>query len=330
MSALPVTAPICAPPRTGRRLGPLVALLAAGCAAGGKPADSGGAGADGGADGGGGSAEDADGDGVPAGEDCDDAAADRSPGLPEACDGVDNDCDGAPHPDEADGDGDGWPDCAACADAGLWSLARDAGDDAALWAALEGAVAELSCDYSRSRTQIFTSFDLVNGDEVECVYTGRFVEIRGGSPDEDVMNVEHTWPRSMGADGPPAECDVHHLFPTVTPANEARANHDFGEVSSGTSWSDGGSSLGRDASGGTVFEPRDAHKGNVARAMLYVGLRYGREMSGAEAALLGGWHALDPVDPAEQARDAAISRYQGNHNPFVACPQLADRFFSAR
>lgn len=296
------------------------------CAGGAKDGADSADGGNGGGSGGDGAVEDdGDGDGYGAADDCDDADADVFPGAVERCNGIDDDCDGSPHAEEADSDGDGLADCTTCDAGGFWQLTVEhADDDAALWTALESAVATVDCEYGRSRSQIFTSFDL-DGTAVECVYTGTRVEIRGGAPDESEMNVEHTWPRSEGAEVEPANCDVHHLFPTVSNANSERASHPFGDVTGSTSWSQGGSALGS-GSGGTVFEPRDSHKGNVARAMLYVRLRYRNTLAGSEASAFGAWNALDPVDETDHQRNVDIERYQGNQNPFVACPDLAAKY----
>lgn len=267
---------------------------------------------------------DADDDGHTADVDCDDDRPDVFPGAPELCDGLDNDCDGDLHAEEADTDGDGAPDCAACSDAGFWDLLRDNTAGADLQDALTAAMPSLSCDYTQSKRAIYQSFDLEDGNVVSCVYTGVQVAILGGSPEDDRLNIEHSWPRSEGASSGTADCDVHHLYPTLTDANSARASSSYGEVTGGASWSQGGSSLGS-GSGGTVFEPRDAHKGNAARSMLYVWLQYGYTPSSAQRDLYAAWSNLDPVTATDQARDAAIARYQGNHNPFVACPVFVDR-----
>jgi hypothetical protein len=92
---------------------------------------------------------------------------------------------------------------------------------------------------------------------------------------------------------------VHHLYPTAVAANEVRANYPLGDVTGSTSWSDGGSALGS-GSGGTVFEPRDAHKGNAARSMLYVWIQYGYAPSSSQLSMYGSWSALDPVTARDQ------------------------------
>lgn len=274
--------------------------------------------------GGSGGGLDADGDGFSGDDDCDDSDGSVYLGAPELCDGLDNDCDGALHEDEQDVDGDGTPDCAACEVAGHWELLRDGVSGDALRTALQDGNPDPECEYSYSKRAIYQSFDLEEGNVVECVYTGEQVAIVGGSPEDDAMNIEHTWPRSEGAESDPANCDVHHLFPTIVAANESRGNSPLGDVTGSTYWSSGGSVSGAGA-GGTVFEPRDAHKGNAARSMLYVWTQYGYAPSSSQQSMYASWSALDPVTATDQERDAATARYQFNHNPFVACPAFVDR-----
>lgn len=266
---------------------------------------------------------DADADGVDACTDCDDADPDVFPGAPERCNGEDDDCDGVPHSEELDADGDAVLDCWLCDEAGYWRWVQDQ-EGEALGDSLNSLTGPISCLYSSATDFLFLELDK-EGGEVECVYTGTRVEVGEDKPDESVMNTEHSWPQSQGADAEPAKCDLHHLFPTLSDANQARASYPFGEVAGSSSWSDGGSSLGSDASGATVFEPRDAHKGDVARAMLYFSVRYGHPLDEAEQALYTGWHLADPPDSAELERTFAIRDEQGHANPFATCPELVER-----
>jgi endonuclease I len=92
-------------------------------------------------------------------------------------------------------------------------------------------------------------------------------------------------------------------------------------VVGGVDWQEGGSRLGDDASGQIAFEPRDGHKGNAARALLYMHLRYGLVLTDAEWERYRGWHDADPPDARDHARNLGIRGWQGNANPFIACPQ---------
>jgi endonuclease I len=262
---------------------------------------------------------DGDADGVDDCSDCDDGDPARFPGAVERCDGADQDCDGAPHPGEVDADADGALDCQACDDAGYWQWIRDESDGAALWSSLNAISGPISCLYSVATDQMFLEVDKHDG-VVTCVYTGVDVPVGDVKPDDSVMNTEHSWPQSKGAETEPAKCDLHHLYPTVTEANTERGNYPFGEVTGAASWSGGGSTLGESGSG-IVFEPHAAHKGNVARSMLYFAMRYGFPLSAAEVSLYQSWSAADPVDEAELARSSVIFDLQGNANPFVVCPE---------
>ena len=87
---------------------------------------------------------------------------------------------------------------------------------------------------------------------------------------------------------------------------------------------EGGSLRGLDNTGTQVFEPRDVHKGNVARAMLYMATRYSYTLTASELALYKSWNALDPVDAAELDRTWDIAAEQVLTNPYVVCPQYVD------
>jgi hypothetical protein len=261
---------------------------------------------------------DADGDGSNACDDCDDDDAASFPGAEERCDQRDNDCDGAPDPDETAFD------CTACDAAGFWQPTRGLAGSG-LVNTLHGLTAGQSCnDYSTETTFMFVDLDN-RGGEVECVYTGRTTPIVGGNkPDATDMNTEHTWPQSLGAENEPAKCDLHHLYPTDSDTNNLRANYPFGEVVTDTADVDGGSRFGRDAGGDTVFEPRDAHKGNTSRSMLYFAMRYGFPVSSGDLQTYQAWSAADPVDDAELERTTRIAERQGVANPYVVCPWLVD------
>ena len=258
---------------------------------------------------------DNDGDGYTDCEECDDSDPNTFPGAEERCDGVDNNCDGVVLFEGNDGN-----ECAICDQQGLFYLTQlNDGLNDAIHEATDG----VDCSYSIATRYMFTALDKSDG-QVECVYTGRRVSVTSDKPDPDDMNTEHTWPQSQGASTRPAKCDLHHLFPTDSAANEARGALPLEDVVSNTDWSQGGSRRGLNAAGEEVFEPRDSHKGNAARALLYFSVRYGYPLNASQRDTIQAWHTLDPVDETEQNRSDEIERRQGNVNPFVFCPMLVD------
>jgi deoxyribonuclease-1 len=189
-----------------------------------------------------------------------------------------------------------------------------------------------SLGYTLARDHMYGDIDNVDG-WVECVYTGRtaFFNTRAGAT-ENNFNCEHTWPQSFSDEAEPMKSDIFHLYPTDMTANSQRANLDFGIVVSQT-WGVGGSKLGTDGEGQTVFEPRDVHKGNVARTHFYYIIRYdGNYNLYVDPAKMEShfrvWHESDPVDSAEQQRNEDIYSLQYNRNPFIDHPALADRISS--
>ncbi|WP_311568207.1 endonuclease [Photobacterium arenosum] len=169
------------------------------------------------------------------------------------------------------------------------------------------------------------------------------------SGEGDCYNREHSFPRSwFGGAVAPMNTDVHHVFPTDGYVNGRRSSYPYGEVGSATYISDNGSKLGSTASGlsysGTVFEPVDAFKGDIARAYFYMATRYQNVISGWESnntygdAVLNGthdqvfeewfltmllqWHQEDPVSQKELERNEDAYNFQGNRNPFVDYPEF--------
>ena len=171
--------------------------------------------------------------------------------------------------------------------------------------------------YKSARKALFLDIDNF-GKTIECVYTGRQMHNITSMPNPNNMNTEHTWPQSQGATGT-AKSDLHHLFITDSKANSRRSSHPFGWVQSAT-WEQGGSKLG-----GRKFQPRECHRGNVARAIFYFSVRYNKSVSRAQEDALRQWHKDDPVDEAELARNAAVFKYQRNRNPFVDHPEFVDK-----
>lgn len=158
----------------------------------------------------------------------------------------------------------------------------------------------------------------------------------------DCYNREHSWPQSWFNSQTIPSCDLHHIFPTDGWVNMKRGNNPFGEVQSASWTSQNGSKLGNCKSSlgysGTVFEPIDAYKGDFARALMYMSVRYYSEDSNWGSsdmtnksellpwaiAMLMDWNEQDPVSQKEIDRNNAIyTDYQHNRNPFVDHPEYA-------
>ena len=177
--------------------------------------------------------------------------------------------------------------------------------------------------YYDARDYLFR--EIANRDGwVECVYTGRKVQTEG-VPLASVMNTEHTFPISTGIEDTVQVTDLHHLFPSDPTANTKRSSNPFGEVVQ-VEWEDV-SKLGLDAEGRLVFEPPDAHKGTVARAMAYLTL-CGAKVPDASIETLMRWNERFPPNDAERRRNDLIALVQGNRNPFIDEPDLVKRVWS--
>lgn len=193
-------------------------------------------------------------------------------------------------------------------------------------------------NYQTTMIPLFEARDTSGGQKVvTCVYSGYnyvYTEPFGWS----VMSREHTychnWMPSNPADNPekPEYNDQHHLFPTqFSNVNQVRLNYPLGEVVNVTSQYLG-SKFGKDASGRNVFEPRDEHKGDAARALMYMAVCYNGVSGlnwkfrnpistsiqyGQDQDILKIWHYQDPPDNWEIARNDFLDSLQGNRNPFI-------------
>ncbi|NVK29108.1 MAG: endonuclease [Flavobacteriia bacterium] len=179
----------------------------------------------------------------------------------------------------------------------------------------------ITLSYNAARDEMYGNLDNVNGD-VECVYTGRTATFNDRSgANANNFNCEHTFPQGFFSQNQPMRSDIHHLFPTDAGTNSRRSNHPFGVVSNPT-WTGGGSKYGN-----SVFEPRDAHKGAAARAMMYFVIRYQdyTNFFAPQEAILRQWHEQFQPSAFEIGRNNDIYSIQNNRNPFVDYPQFADR-----
>jgi endonuclease I len=190
-----------------------------------------------------------------------------------------------------------------------------------------------SLTYRQARELLWTSFDNYE-NIVECVYTGKTVEIIGvpdfAELDKNGFNTEHTWPRSYGSDTEPPLSDMYHIFPSDKTANDRRANFPYGYVTGSISWQNGGSKLGINEEGKVVFEPREVFKGNVARAILYFAVRYDNPFNflNSQDEVLREWAIKYQPDERERRRNDSIASYQLRRNVFIDHPEFIERINS--
>ncbi len=170
------------------------------------------------------------------------------------------------------------------------------------------------------------------------------------STEGNCYNREHIVPQSLFNQASPMVADIHFIRATDGKVNGMRSNYPFGKVGSASFTSQNGSKLGTSASSGysgTVFEPIDEFKGDVARMIFYFVTRYQSKLStfssgnmlGSSAFpglqtwelnVLLAWHNQDPVSQAEIKRNNASYAFQGNRNPFIDNPNYVNLIWGSQ
>jgi deoxyribonuclease-1 len=186
-------------------------------------------------------------------------------------------------------------------------------------------------DYLVARKYLFGQLHYQNGILIDVYCEQKWDKKHGVGkdkiPDQNFLNCEHTWPQSKFRNHPEElliKSDLHHLYPVTKNSNSVRSNHPFGFISEGSIVC-GNSKKGLIKNTKVIgFEPTDSHKGNVARAMFYISIRYKMPIDSYQETALRQWHKTDPVDSFEKSRNIAISKIQGNKNPFIENPELVN------
>ncbi|MBA3782628.1 MAG: endonuclease [Nocardioides sp.] len=187
-----------------------------------------------------------------------------------------------------------------------------------------------------------TDQDPANANNIKTLYSGKSMPKSANGGGVDDWNREHVWAKSHGdfgtATGPGT--DIHHLRPEDVTVNGARGNLDF----------DAGGTQNAEAPGnyadGDSWEPRDAVKGDVARMIFYMSVRYEgddgfadlevNDLTGNGSAphigklsVMLQWSQQDPPDAGEMRRnDIIFDTYQHNRNPFIDHPEWAAAIWS--
>lgn len=212
--------------------------------------------------------------------------------------------------------------------------------------------------------------DPSNASRILDVYrNASYPKVSGGGGS---YNREHTWPNSLGFPNDDGQnypyTDCHQLFLADIAYNSARGSLPFGS-NSGTEYPtlvNGGVGGGTGVypgnsnwAGSGRFEVWSDRRGDIARAMFYMDVRYDGSSHGGTGwsepdlvltdslALINGsstgsnepiaymgllstllqWHAADPVDAKELARNDKVFGFQGNRNPFIDHPEWVGCIF---
>ncbi|WP_045687757.1 endonuclease [Hymenobacter sp. AT01-02] len=207
----------------------------------------------------------------------------------------------------------------------------------------------MELSYSEARGRMYNFVDNQNG-RVVCVYSGYTentpLDSTNTSPSVvNDINCEHTIPQSWFNEVVRMRSDIHHLFPTYETWNSNRGSDPFADIPDAQTqlWMRNTQSqttiptanineYSEDTN--TQFEPREDHKGNLARAAFYFYTMHQNQTfdpgKGSITALadlntLYQWHLADPVDARERERNRRAAKSQGNFNPYIAYPELVGR-----
>lgn len=238
--------------------------------------------------------------------------------------------------------------------------------------------------YSGGTTNTWTVLEIADEDPASSnrvldVYRNRsYVKVseRAGTGTGITYNREHTWPNSLGFGSATGDLglphapytDLHMLYLSDTTYNADRGNKPYANCSASGGCGERATEANAGAGGGTGVFPGNSNwvmgpdgnagsfqvwtrrKGDIARAVLYMAMRYegGKDSRGqsepdlemtddrskivitsASPAYMGllstllAWHQADPPDALERARHEVVHQFQGNRNPFVDHPEWA-------
>ena len=205
--------------------------------------------------------------------------------------------------------------------------------------------------YADARAKMYNYADNYS-NSVVCVYSGysETVPLNFNNTSTGVVNninCEHSIPQSWFRETTRMRSDMHHLYPTYIQWNSNRGSDPYGEIpdTQTTLWmrltqSQTGIPTANIAEysedGPGKFEPREDHKGNLARTAFYfytmhagqpdlVSTGHNDINTLADLNTLYQWHLADPVDAHELERNRRVAASQGNYNPYIEDPSLVAR-----
>ncbi len=221
----------------------------------------------------------------------------------------------------------------------------------ALFQALHAAVPKRDVSYGEAKAFMYSKADNVicNGAPGIITFYSRVCvngtsangndypersDLNGDGVVDSIINAEHIWPQSYFKSALPMVSDLFNLGATFATPNSRRGNSRFALVSNPDYSTSCGSKRGKEG-----FEPCDPVKGDVARSVLYFVLAYHdrsirqgmdyNEFWVKQVPMFLEWNRLDPPDANERRRNDLVQQFQGNRNPFIDEPALADRIGAA-
>lgn len=187
----------------------------------------------------------------------------------------------------------------------------------------------------------YADSDPANENNIILFYTKRIQDNDTWGSGGDYINREHVWAKSHGdfADIRPMDGDAFNLHPADASTNLLKSNYDFDECSDfGTYITEADAYY---SSSQYKFEPSDDAKGEVARTIFYMSVRY--EGTDGEIDLevvdavntsalahhgklstLLQWNRDFPPTDLERRRNERVYEAQRNRNPFIDNPGFAD------
>lgn len=236
--------------------------------------------------------------------------------------------------------------------------------DEALMTALEGIIYTHNQLGYNSLWDIYDNTDMgSDGYYIDmystCKYNHSSNHVAGASYVGEGINREHSFPKSwFGGEVYPMYTDLTMLIPTDAFVNQRRSNNPYGVCANGITYTNddlGVTMLGKLGTStyngytATVFEPDDEYKGDFARIYFYMVTCYKSDVknwpgcgqldyatndykafSNWSIKMLMEWHRADPVSPKEISRNEAVYLEQGNRNPYVDHPELAEYIWGTK
>lgn len=190
----------------------------------------------------------------------------------------------------------------------------------------------VTISYDALKTKLpFTDADPADSSKMLLLFSHEKVNAKWD--DVATWNREHVWPKSKGwFENSGAGSDIHHIRPEDPRVNETHGNLPYGEVTGGKALNYNNRVIAHYNS--SYFEPLDEFKGDVARIIFYLLVRYSESDNynitkvAKSMTMLLEWHNSDPVDEFEILRNERSYQVQKNRNPFIDYPEFANMIWA--